>query len=88
MGFTASRSNISLFIYQQGPHAAYLLVYVDDIILTASSPTLLRQVVNQLRQAFAIKDLGELHFFLVIQVHRDNAGFHLNQAQYIEDILE
>jgi histone deacetylase 1/2 len=88
MGFHASRSDSSLFIYQQGQQAAYLLVYVDDIILTASSSALLGHVVDQLRQAFAIKDLGELHFFLGIQVRRDNAGFHLNQAQYTEDILE
>jgi len=88
MGFAASRSDSSLFIYQRGVHAAYLLVYVDDIILTASSPALLRQIVDQLRQEFAIKDLGELRFFLGIQVRRDQAGFHLNQAQYTEDILE
>jgi hypothetical protein len=88
MGFTASRSDSSLFIYQHGAHAAYLLVYVDDIILTASTPALLRQIVDQLRQEFAIKDLGELRFFLGIQVRRDQAGFHLNQAQYTEDILE
>jgi hypothetical protein len=88
MGFTASGSDSSLFIYQHGTHVAYLLVYVDDIILTASSTALLRQVVDHLRQAFAIKDLGALHFFLGIQVRRDAAGFHLNQAQYAEDILE
>jgi len=88
MGFTASRSDSSLFIYQRGHDVAYLLVYVDDIILTASSPTLLRHIVDQLREAFAIKDLGELHFLLGIQVRRDATGFHLNQAQYTEDILE
>jgi hypothetical protein len=88
MGFTASRSDSSLFIYQNGKQAAYLLVYVDDIILTASTTTILHHVVDQLRQAFAIKDLGELHFFLGVQVRRDSAGFHLNQAQYTEDILE
>lgn len=55
---------------------------------SASSTALLRQVVDHLRQAFAIKDLGALHFFLGIQVRRDAAGFHLNQAQYAEDILE
>jgi hypothetical protein len=88
MGFTVSGSDSSLFIYKSGAHVAYLHMYVDDIILTASSTTLLRHVVDHLRQAFAIKDLGALHFFLIIQVRRDAAGFHLNQAQYAEDILE
>jgi hypothetical protein len=86
--FTASGSDSSLFIYAHGGQLAYLLVYVDDIILTTSSTELLRRVVDQLRQAFAIKDLGDLKFFLGVQVRRDATGFHLNQAQYTEDILE
>ena len=49
---------------------------------------MLHDVINKLRQAFAIKDLGALHFFLGVQVRRDDDGFLLNQAQYTEDILE
>ncbi|XP_066323508.1 uncharacterized mitochondrial protein AtMg00810-like [Miscanthus floridulus] len=67
---------------------AYLLVYVDDIILTASTTSLLRHVVQQLCREFAIKDLGDLHFFLGVQVRCDASGFSLSQAQYTEDILE
>ena len=81
-------SDSSLFIYKSGAHVAYLLVYADDIILTALSTTLLCHVVDHLCQAFVIKDLGALHFFLGIQVRRDAAGFYLNLAQYAEDILE
>nr|GEW71436.1 ribonuclease H-like domain-containing protein [Tanacetum cinerariifolium] len=41
VGFSYSRCNSSLFIYTQGSQVAYLLIYVDDIILTTSSPVLL-----------------------------------------------
>jgi hypothetical protein len=41
MGFIEAKTDTSLFIYQHGQHKAYLLLYVDDIILTASTPTLL-----------------------------------------------
>jgi histone deacetylase 1/2 len=88
MGFTAAGSDSSLFIYSNGAQAAYLLVYVDDIILTASTSPLLHDIVNKLSQEFAIKDLGGLQFFLGVQVRRDAADFLLNQAQYTEDILE
>jgi hypothetical protein len=64
IGFTAAGAGSSLFIYQRGVDIAYVLVYVDDIILTTSSITLLQHVVNQLCSAFAIKDLGALRFFL------------------------
>ena len=39
---------------------AYLLLYVDDMVLTASSSTLLQSVVTKLRSDFAIKDMGDL----------------------------
>jgi hypothetical protein len=88
IGFTSTGSDTSLFVYKQGDAMAYLLVYVDDIILTASSTTLLQRVVQALCREFAIKDLGALRFFLGIQVRRDATGFSLSQAQYTEDILE
>jgi hypothetical protein len=52
MGFIEAKSDTSLFIYQHGPHRAYLLLYVDDIILTASTPALLRQTITSLQQVF------------------------------------
>jgi hypothetical protein len=88
LGFTQTGSDSSLFVYNRDGTMAYLLVYVDDIILTASSMSLLRHIVDQLRSVFAIKDLGPLRFFLGVQVRRDAQGFLLSQEQYTEDILE
>ena len=64
IGFAEAKSNTSLFVYQRGSNTAYLLLYVDDIVLTASSPGFLRRIISVLQQEFAIKDLGELHHFL------------------------
>ena len=46
----------------------YLLLYVNDIILTASSPDLLQRLTARLRDEFALKDLGPLNYFLGIEV--------------------
>nr|GFA48041.1 hypothetical protein [Tanacetum cinerariifolium] len=62
--FYHSRCDTSLFIYQQGSQVAYLLIYVDDIILTASSATLLQQIITSLHQEFDMTDLGALNYFL------------------------
>ena len=43
---------------------AYHLIYVDDIILTTSSPILLHKIIAQLHSEFSMKDLGHLHHFL------------------------
>jgi hypothetical protein len=46
-GFVASTSDTSLFVYKEGAQIAYLL-YVDDIILTASSSALLQHIMAKL----------------------------------------
>nr|GEY37567.1 ribonuclease H-like domain-containing protein [Tanacetum cinerariifolium] len=47
-----------------GSHTAYLLLYVDDIVLTASSETLLQQIITSLHQELSMTDPGSLNYFL------------------------
>jgi hypothetical protein len=86
-GFVEAKSDTSLFILRRGLDTAYLL-YVDDIVLTASSPELLRRIISCLQQEFAMKDLGALHHFLGIIIERHAQGLFLHQRQYTVDILE
>jgi hypothetical protein len=88
VGFTTTRSDSSLFVYKHDDDMAYLLLYVDDIILMASTTAHLQRIIDNLKQAFAMKDLGPLHFFLGIQVRRDRLGFHLHQGSYAAYVLE
>jgi hypothetical protein len=67
-GFTCSKSDTSLFILHGTFGMAYLLVYIDDIILTALSSTLLERIITALNAEFAMTDLGELHHFLGLAV--------------------
>jgi hypothetical protein len=57
-----AKSDTSMFVYRRGADTAYLLLYVDDIVLTASSPELLQRTATALQQQFTIKDLNPLHF--------------------------
>ncbi|KAK1440601.1 hypothetical protein QVD17_06430 [Tagetes erecta] len=86
-GFCRSASDNSLFIYNHGNDRAYLLLYVDDIVLTASNPKLLSDIITTLSHEFAMTDLGELHHFLGIQATRNTQGLFLSQAAYTRDIL-
>ena len=86
-GFTASIFDTSLFAYKEGADIAYLLLYVDDIILTTSSPALLRRITELLHSEFAMTDLGDLHHFLRISVTRSFGGLFLSQRQYAVDLL-
>ena len=88
LGFAEAKSDTSLFVYQRGSDTAYLLLYVDDIVLTASSTGLLRRIISALQREFAMKDLGELHYFLGMHVQRSGDGLLLSQQQYMLDILD
>ncbi|KAL9999878.1 putative RNA-directed DNA polymerase [Helianthus debilis subsp. tardiflorus] len=86
-GFRSSVCDNSLFVYTHGTHTAYLLLYVDDIVLTASSDELLQNIIRMLSQEFAMTDLGHLHHFLGIRVTQNPTGLFLDQAQYTKDII-
>jgi hypothetical protein len=77
-----------LFIYHYGGETAYLLLYVDDIVLTASSESLLHRIIASLQKEFAMKDLGVLHHFLGVTVEPRPSGLFLHQRQFTCDILE
>jgi len=87
LGFSEARSDTSLFIYRRDTEIVYLLLYVDDIVLTASSQQLLRRVIDALMKEFAMKDLGPLHHFLGMAVQRQGDSLFLSQRQYALDIL-
>ncbi|WVZ81794.1 LOW QUALITY PROTEIN: hypothetical protein U9M48_029135 [Paspalum notatum var. saurae] len=82
------RPNTSLFVYHHGDETVYLLLYVDDIVLTASNQHLLQRIITSLRQEFAMKDLGVLHHFLGVTVEPRPFGLLLHQRQYTLYILE
>nr|GFB98736.1 ribonuclease H-like domain-containing protein [Tanacetum cinerariifolium] len=88
VGFTPSRCDSSLFIYKQGDDTAFLLLYVDDIVLTASFGRLLQQIITSLHCEFSMTDLGALNYFLGISVTRDSSGLFLSQCKYAMVILE
>ncbi|KAK1607850.1 hypothetical protein QYE76_031523 [Lolium multiflorum] len=88
MGFTASKTDTSLFVLRSGSDTAYLLLYVDDIIVTASSTGFLQRLLKRLHSEFAMTDLGDLHFFLGIAVSRSSTGLFLSQRQYAADLLQ
>ena len=87
-GFSEAKSDTSLFVFRRGSDTVYLLLYVDDIILTASSTELLRRTISALQREFAMKDLGSLHHFLGITVERHPDRLFLHQRTYTLDILK
>jgi histone deacetylase 1/2 len=66
----------------------YLLVYVDDIIITGSSLSLVQALVQKLDSVFSLKQLGDLEYFLGIEVKQlSDKSLLLTQSKYIRDLL-
>lgn len=87
MGCHNSSADTSVFIYLHGSHILYVLVYVDDIIITGSSSSLVDACIHVLSSRFSLKDPTDLHYFLGIEVTRTSSGLHLMQRKYIIDLL-
>ncbi|KAK1606993.1 hypothetical protein QYE76_030666 [Lolium multiflorum] len=87
-GFVPSTADSSLFLLQQPGVTMYFLVYVDDIILVSSSPMAADALIKSLGADFAVKDLGQLHFFLGLEVTHRDRGLVLTQKKYSLDLLQ
>lgn len=75
-------------MYRQGSDIAYILLYIDDIIiLIASSDCLRKHFMDLLGTEFAVKDLDPLSLFLGIVVTRNAIGMFLSDKQYVEDMM-
>jgi hypothetical protein len=75
-----AKFDTSLFVFRRDTDTVYLLLYVDDIVLTASSTSLLLQTIFALKREFTMKDLGPLHHFLGVSVLHQADGLFLTQC--------
>lgn len=76
LGFVPSQAAISLFIYNHNGNIIYMLIYVGDIIIVSSSAQATEDLLKQLNKDFAIKDMGDLHYFFVLKWHKKRIVLH------------
>ena len=85
--FSRSSHDHCLFFRQFGSTFFSLLVYVDDLLITASDEHLTVEVKRFLDSSFSIKDLRPTKYFLGVEISRTTQGLYLTQMKYISDIL-
>jgi hypothetical protein len=64
-----------------------ILIYVDDLVVAGNNITTIQAVKDYLHAKFSIKDLGELKFFLGLELARSPKGISLNQQKYCLELL-
>lgn len=87
LGFVNSLADTSLFTLHRGAECIYMLVYVDDIVITGNTKSGITRVLQLLADRFSVKDPEDLNYFLGIEAHRTDKGLHLSQRKYILDLL-
>ena len=88
LGFHPTKSDTSLFLHFHNNITLFVLIYVDDILITGNSNSAIQHLIHSLSQHFALKDLGTLHYFLGIEATWTlDGGLHLSQTKYIQDLL-
>ncbi|KAG7528122.1 GAG-pre-integrase domain [Arabidopsis thaliana x Arabidopsis arenosa] len=87
-GFKRSEADHTLFTLPSQEGIVVILVYVDDIIISGNDKVGIQDTKDFLKSVFDIKDLGELKYFLGIEVCRSKEGLFLSQRKYTLDLLD
>ncbi|GJT22180.1 retrovirus-related pol polyprotein from transposon TNT 1-94 [Tanacetum coccineum] len=78
----------TMFITKKGENILLVQIYVDDIIFCSTSPKLSQRFEKLMHSKFEMSMMGELKFFLGIQIHQSLCGTFINQAKYAQEILK
>ncbi|KAF5448203.1 hypothetical protein F2P56_028759 [Juglans regia] len=86
-GFVQSKSDYSLFTMISGSSFMALLVYVDDIVIASNDSSSVSALKSFLDSKFKLKDLGNLKYFLGLEVARSSTGISVCQRKYALELL-
>jgi hypothetical protein len=86
-GYKQSGADHTLFIKHKGGKVTALIMYVDDIVLTGDDLDEMKLLQEYLATEFKMKSLGQLKYFLGIEVARSAQGISLSQRKYVIDLL-
>lgn len=86
-GYIIPSINLNLFIKAQNQQIAVVLIYIDYLIITRNNEKEIQHVRKNLGVRFQMKKLGELKYFLGLEVERSSNGIFLCQHKYVKNLL-
>nr|GEX62614.1 retrovirus-related Pol polyprotein from transposon TNT 1-94 [Tanacetum cinerariifolium]GEX62822.1 retrovirus-related Pol polyprotein from transposon TNT 1-94 [Tanacetum cinerariifolium] len=86
-GFTKGTIDPTLFTIRYGKDFLLMKIYVDDIIFGSTNPKYSKCFEKLMHSRFEMSLIGEMKFFLGLQIHQSPRGIFINQAKYALEIL-
>ncbi|CAL1363606.1 unnamed protein product [Linum trigynum] len=86
--FTQGGIDKTLFIKQINGKILLVQIYVDDIVFGSTDPSLCTEFCNSMQSVFEMSMMGELKFFLGLQVKQTPSGIFINQSKYVQNMLD
>ena len=87
-GFHRGTTDITLFYKKQNDDILLVQIYVDDIIFGSTDVFLCKEFESLMQSEFEMSMMGELTFFLGLQVKQSSEGIFINQSKYVHDLLK
>ncbi|KAJ9544644.1 hypothetical protein OSB04_024351 [Centaurea solstitialis] len=88
VGYKKGTIDPTLFLKKSGKDLIIVQIYVDDIIFASTKPEMCQEFENTMKSQFKMSMMGELTFFLGLQVRQCPDGIFINQAKYVQDLLK
>ncbi|GJW59132.1 retrovirus-related pol polyprotein from transposon TNT 1-94 [Tanacetum coccineum] len=87
-GFTKGVVDPTLFTRKAGKHFLLVQIYVDDIIFASTNPKACKLFAFEMNSTFKMSMMGQMSFFLGLQVSQNPRGIFINQSKYAQEILK
>eukprot|EP00253_Pinus_taeda_P023488 PITA_23488 len=87
-GFQQSPFDANLYIKHTGDDILFVVVYLDDLIITGSSAHLIHGIKQDLCRTFDMTDLGLLHYCLGVEVWQTENHIFLTQSKYAKNLVD
>ncbi|KAI3813794.1 hypothetical protein L1987_18529 [Smallanthus sonchifolius] len=86
-GFTRGAIDQTFFKLKDEKDTIMVQIYVDDIIFGSTNPRLCKEFEEVMRSKFEMSSMGEMKFFLGLQVDQSESGILIHQEKYVKEIL-
>jgi hypothetical protein len=87
-GFKRGAANNNIYIKIDNENMLIIVVYVDDIIFGSNDDRMSQNFAEEMQKEFEMSMLGELSFFLGLQISQSSKGIFISQTKYIKEMLK